>query len=424
MSNEDATATRDRYDDRHYDYVIVGAGMSGDAAAKGIREIDEQGTICLVGREPTQPVARPALSKKLWTDPDFAFDDAWLDTGEQTGATMLLGESVVGIDRAAGSVTTDARRTIEYGRLLIATSGSPGRLAVDDPAGTGLVVPFRTVDDYRFLRARAQHGTRAVVVGGSYIAVELAAALVQNDVDTDLVYRDDHLLGPMLPAGLVARLESRFARAGVRLTSGTGVDGGTVEAPEGPVRLVLSDGRTQDADIVLTGLGITLETAFVTEAGIETSDDGGVVVDEQLRSSDARVWAAGDVAQYPDAVLGRRRVEHVDNAKESGRQAGRNMAGADERYDHTPYYYSVLFEDRFEAVGALDTSLELVEDWQGDDDHLDRGVVYYVERSSDEPEKAHVRGVLLWNVEGARDAAREVVGASTVEVATLAGRIG
>ena len=418
----DPTTVTDRYD-----YLIVGAGMSADAAAKGIREIDTTGTIGLVGREPSPPVTRPALSKKLWTDPDFPFDDVWLGTEDLAGATLMLGESVVAVDPARRTVTTDAGGTLGYGRLLLATSGTPGNLTVDDPEGTGLVVPFRTVDDYTFVRERVRDGGHAVVVGGSYIATELAAALVQNDVDTTLIHREERLMGPILPAELVDRLEQRFTRAGVRLVPGTSADGASVAGPDGPVRLDLSGAESSgagiEADIAVAGFGITLETGFVTEAGIETSDDGGVVVDRTLRSSDPHVWAAGDVAQYPDKRLGRRRVEHVDHANESGRQAGRNMAGAEEPYTHTPYYYSMLFEDRYEAVGTLDSSLKLVTVWKGRDDPRDRGVVYYVTRESDRPDDVRVHGVLLWNVDGARDAAREIIGADTVAAASLPGLI-
>ena len=118
-----------------YDYVIVGAGMAGDAAAHGIREVDTEGSILLIGREPTGPVTRPALSKKLWTDPDFTFDQVWLPTADDTGAELLLGESVVGLDREARTVTTDAGLTLGYRELLLATSGEPRRVDGVEPSG-------------------------------------------------------------------------------------------------------------------------------------------------------------------------------------------------------------------------------------------------------------------------------------------------
>ena len=131
--------------------------------------------------------------------------------------------------------------------------------------------------------------------------------------------------------------------------------------------------------------------------GIATGD--GIVVDAHLRTDRAGVFAAGDVAEYPDRILGRRRVEHVDNAEQMGRQAGRNLAGAGEEYTHTPYYYSVVFGTRYEAVGTLDGSLETVEDWV---EPLERGVVYYLDDD-------RVVGVLLWNIDDRTDAARAVL---------------
>jgi NADPH-dependent 2,4-dienoyl-CoA reductase/sulfur reductase-like enzyme len=166
--------------------------------------------------------------------------------------------------------------------------------------------------------------------------------------------------------------------------------------------VTLDDGRTVAADGVVVGAGLQIETDLARSAGLEVDD--GVLVDDRLRTSDPHVWAAGDVAQYPDRLLGSRRVEHVDNATTMGRQAGRNLAGADEPYDHTPFFYSDLFELGYEAVGRLDASLETVEDWHADD--LGAGVVYYLDGG-------RVAGVLLWNVWDATDRAREVIATQT-----------
>ena len=151
------------------------------------------------------------------------------------------------------------------------------------------------------------------------------------------------------------------------------------------------------ADAVVSGLGIEVQTELAESSGIATGD--GIVVDAHLRTDRADVFAAGDVAEYPDRILGRRRVEHVDNAEQMGRQAGRNLAGAGEEYTHTPYYYSVVFGTRYEAVGTLDGSLETVEDWV---EPLERGVVYYLDDD-------RVVGVLLWNIDDRTDAARAVL---------------
>jgi NADPH-dependent 2,4-dienoyl-CoA reductase/sulfur reductase-like enzyme len=381
-----------------YDYVIVGAGMAGDAAAHGIREVDPDGTILVVGREPTAPVTRPALTKKLWTDPEFGFDQVWLPTAEEARAELLLGESVVAVDTAGRTVTTDADVTVGYGALLLATSGHPRRLpGVED---SGRVIYFRTVRDYERLRDLAGGGRHVVVVGGGYIGTELAAALVQNDTRVTLVFTQDVLTGSTFPDALARRVERRYAEAGVTLLRGAKVTA-TESGPDG-VTVTLDDGRTLEADGVVVGAGLEIETDLARSAGLEVDD--GVVVDDRLRTSDPHVWAAGDVAQYPDRLLGSRRVEHVDNATTMGRQAGRNLAGADEPYDHTPFFYSDLFELGYEAVGRLDASLETVEDWHADD--LGAGVVYYLDGG-------RVAGVLLWNVWDATDRAREVIATQT-----------
>jgi NADPH-dependent 2,4-dienoyl-CoA reductase/sulfur reductase-like enzyme len=377
-----------------YDYVIVGAGMAGDAAAHGIREVDPDGTILVVGREPTAPVTRPALTKKLWTDPEFGFDQVWLPTAEEARAELLLGESVVAVDTAGRTVTTDADVTVGYGALLLATSGHPRRLpGVED---SGRVIYFRTVRDYERLRDLAGGGRHVVVVGGGYIGTELAAALVQNDTRVTLVFTQDVLTGSTFPDALARRVERRYAEAGVTLLRGAKVTA-TESGPDG-VTVTLDDGRTLEADGVVVGAGLEIETDLARSAGLEVDD--GVVVDDRLRTSDPHVWAAGDVAQYPDRLLGSRRVEHVDNATTMGRQAGRNLAGADEPYDHTPFFYSDLFELGYEAVGRLDASLDTVEDWHAED--LGAGVVYYLDGG-------RVAGVLLWNVWDATDRAREVI---------------
>ncbi|VTR76716.1 Anthranilate 1,2-dioxygenase system ferredoxin--NAD(+) reductase component [Cellulomonas hominis] len=377
-----------------YDYVIVGAGMAGDAAARGIREVDADGTVAVVGREPTAPVTRPALTKDLWNDPGFTFDQVWLRTGEDTGADMVLGESVVGIDRAARTVTTDAGVTLRYGALLLATGGRPRHVdGVDD---SGRVIYYRTVRDYERLRDLAGGGRHVVVVGGGYIGTELAAALVRNDTRVTLVLPQDTLTSASFPGGLARHLDRVYEDAGVTLLRGARV-ASTVSGADG-VTVVLTDGREVAADGVVLGTGIVVETEVARAAGLDVDD--GVVVDEQLRTSDPHVWAAGDVARYPDRILGRRRVEHVDNATSMGRQAGRNLAGAGEAYDHTPFFYSDLFDAGYEAVGTLDASLTTVEDWHEDD--FGAGVVYYVDAD-------RVAGVLLWNVWDATDRAREVV---------------
>lgn len=394
-----------------YDFLIVGGGMVADAAAKGIREQGSEGTIGILGEEPTPPFPRPALSKKLWTDPDFTFDDAAMHTSEETGATFHLGSPVTGVDTEARTATTAAGDTFGYGTLLVATGGRPRRIEGLEPGDR--VLYFRDLADYNRLRELAQGRPRVVVVGGGYIGSEIAAALSQHDCEVTVVHPGEVLGDHVFPDALARRFESLFTDAGVRVHGGLKAVGGRADGDT--VVVELSDGSSLEADVVVVGLGISPDTDFLP-ADVARADDGGVRVDERLTTSVPGVLAAGDVAEYPDRILGRRRVEHVDNAGEMGSAVGRIMAGSTETYDHTPMFYSDVLGVGYEAVGTLDASLETVVD------ERDGGVVVYY---LDDQE---VRGVLLWDVEvdGGLDQARAVLAehARPTDASALVGRVG
>ena len=383
----------------HYDHVLVGGGMTADAAATAIAEATPDATVLIVSPDVDPPYTRPALSKKLWTDPDYTQADNDLGTVEATGAELRLRTRVESIDRDARTADLSDGTTVGWGSLLLATGGTPTDLGLPED---DRVIAFRTAADYRRLRSLSGEGRHVAVVGGSWIGTELAAALVQQGTRVSLVFPEDVLGAGVFPEELATSFARRFEEAGVELVGGHRVGGGTVD-DEG-VHLSLEPAGDDhdagdeplDADAVVLGLGITPATGLAEAAGLAVED--GIVVDATLRTDDPRVFAAGDVASYPDPILGRRRVEHVDNAKAQGATVGRIMAGSDERHEHTPYYYSKVFDLSYEAVGTLDASLETVVDRKGDDE----AVAYYLDEGV-------VRGVLLWNVEGARDAARAVL---------------
>ncbi|KTS13729.1 NAD(P)/FAD-dependent oxidoreductase [Microbacterium testaceum] len=377
----------------HFDHLIVGGGMVADTAARGIREIDANGSIGILSDDVDAPYTRPALSKKLWTDDEFTWDKVPLGTADDTGADIRLRTRVTAIRPEEREVDADGE-TFSYGTLLLATGGKPVALPIEDRSNGERALTFRTAEDYRRLRSLADEVDRIAVVGGGYIGSELAAALVQNGVDTVLIHTGAVLGDAVFPAALAERFEKLFRDAGVEIVAGSKVAGGDADATG--ARLELENGDVVRADAVVSGLGIEVATDLAEGAGLTVDD--GIIVDAQLRTSTDGVWAAGDVASYPDRILGRRRVEHVDNANEQGRAAGRNLAGAAEPYTHTPYYYSAVFGIRYEAVGTLDAALDTVEDWIDPE----RGVVYYLDDD-------RVVGVLLWNVEDARDAARKVL---------------
>ncbi|MGN0063936.1 MAG: NAD(P)/FAD-dependent oxidoreductase [Nocardioides sp.] len=392
-----------------YDHVIVGGGVASASAVSSIHERAPEASVLVVGAEADAPVYRPDLSKKLWLD-DGA--DAGASVLGLEGAEFRSGVTVERIDPDAHQVALDDGSVLTYGSLLLATGAAP-RTSGLRPGPR--VIHYRTVADYRALREVAVPGSQVVIVGGGYIGAEMASALAQNDVEVILVISSELVQAGMFPRSVARRVTDTFTAHGVRVVHGR-LSGGSVEHDRVLVRL--EDGREFTADAAVVGIGVTPRTDLASAAGIVVSDeDGGVVVDDHLRTSAADVYAAGDVASYPDTRLGQRRVEHVDAAESMGAAAGRVMAGGDEAYTHTPFFWSDLFDDGYEAIGELRSDLDVVEDFT--DDHA-QGVAYYLDGG-------RVRGVLLWNVWDSVPAAQalieETADAPLADPAALVGRI-
>jgi 3-phenylpropionate/trans-cinnamate dioxygenase ferredoxin reductase component len=367
-------------------YLIVGGGLTADGACKGIREVDPDGTIALVGEEPHPPYARPPLSKALWKGDDEK--TIWRGT-EELGVDLRLGRRIVSLDLGERVATDDEGQRHRYERLLLATGGRPRRLPFGDD-----VIYFRTLDDYRHLRTLADGGARFVVIGGGFIGSEIAAALTLNGCAVTMVFPEPGIAARIFPEDLSLALNDYYRNRGVELLPGVSVAG--IEQ----YRIMLGDGRTLEADAVVAGIGIEPNVQLAAEAGPPVKN--GIVVDALGRvGGRGDVFAAGDVAVFPVPSLGGEvRVEHEDHAKSHGRLVGANMAGAAEQYDHLPFFYSDLFDLGYEAVGELDSRLETLVELG---DLRDEGIVYYLD-DEDRP-----RGVLLWNLFGRLDEARALI---------------
>lgn len=372
-------------------YLIVGGGMTGDMAAKGIRDRDPDGRITLVGAEPHPPYKRPPLSKGLWKGAEES--TVWRQPAE--GVELRTGRRVVAVDLDARRATDDRGEEYAWEKLLLATGARPREI----PGAEG-VVYFRTLDDYRFVRERAVEGARFVVIGGGFIGSELAAALHDAGCRVTMVFPEPGIGHRLFPADLSAFVTDSYRERGVEVLAGETVSG--VEARGDGAVVRTGSGRALEADGVVAGLGVLPATELAEAAGLPVDD--GIVVDEYGRVDGREdVWAAGDVASFPVPALGTRmRIEHEDHANSHGRAVGANMAGAGVPYEHLPLFYSDLFDLGYEAVGAVDSRLETVERWL---EPNRKGVVGYVD------EERRPRGVLLWNVWDKADAARALISA-------------
>jgi NADPH-dependent 2,4-dienoyl-CoA reductase/sulfur reductase-like enzyme len=365
-------------------YLIVGAGMTGDMAAKGIRDHDPEGSITMVGADPNPPYKRPLLTKGLWQGAPE--EKLWREAAE--GVELVTGRRIVALDLAGHTATDDAGEEYRWEKLLLATGARPREI----PGAEG-VIWYRTLDDYRRLRETVSEGANVAVIGGGFIGSEIAAGLVGNGARVTMIFPEPGIGFRLFPNDLSASVTEYYREKGIEVLAGEMV------ASASGSKVETQSGRTIEADAVVAGLGVIPDTELAEAAGLEVDD--GIVVDEYGRvTGHEDVFAAGDVARFPVRALGTSmRIEHEDHANSHGRAVGANMAGADTPYDHLPFFYSDLFDLGYEAVGLVDSRLEAVENWQ---EPYRKGVVTYVE-------EGRPRGVLLWNVWDKLDAARELI---------------
>lgn len=373
----------------HYKYLIIGGGMTGDAAIRGIRDVDATAAVGLIGAESQPPYNRPPLTKGLWKgEPE---EKIWRQT-DSLGAELHLGRRAVQLDPKNRRLTDDRGGVYTYEKMLLATGGTPKRLP-GDPEG---IIYYRTYRDYRTLRDRVEESKRFAVIGGGFIGSEIAAALAMNGKRVTMILRGDGVGDHLFPPDLVKFLNGYYADKGVEIltvdevaaVSRTGVKQG----------ITTKHGRTLEVDGIIAGIGIAPNTQLAEAAGLKV--ENGIIVDEFLRTSQPEIHAAGDVANFYNPSLGARlRVEHEDNANDMGQAAGKNMAGEPEPYHHLPFFYSDLFDLGYEAVGDVNSKLTAVEDWK---EPYREGVVYYLN-------DGRVKGVLLWNVWEQVDNARKLI---------------
>jgi len=374
---------------KHYQYLIIGGGLTADPAVRGVRELDTEGSIGIISMEPDPPYTRPNLSKGLWKG--HPIEKIWRHT-QNLNAELHLGRKVIHLDPLEKCVRDEKGDEYTFDKVLLAMGGSPIRL----PFGEDNIIYFRSLQDYRHLRAISERGENFLVIGGGFIGSEIAAALTIVGKKVVMIFPQEAIGASIYPSDLAQFLNDYYRQKGVEIVTNDSV--ANVEKHGTRFTVQTRSGRTFEADGVVAGIGIRPNLELAQQAGLHV--ENGIVVDEHLRTSAPGVFAAGDIANFYHQVLGKRvRVEHEDNAIRMGKLAGRNMAGANESYFHVPMFYSDLFELGYEAVGDLSSKLETVTDWQ---EPFKKGMVYYLNNG-------RVRGVLLWNVWDKIPAARTLL---------------
>ncbi|MFJ5599944.1 NAD(P)/FAD-dependent oxidoreductase [Micromonospora parva] len=331
-------------------FVIVGAGLAGAKAAQTLRETGFGGEIVLLGEEPEQPYERPSLSKGLLLggtadrESVFVHEAGWY---AEHAVDLRTGTRVTGIDRAGRQVELAGGQRIGYDALLLATGATPRRLEVPGADLDG-VLSLRTLPDSDRVAFALVDGGHLVVVGAGWIGLEVAAAARQRGATVTVVERSELPLLRLLGPGIARVFADLHRDHGVTFRFGAAVQ---EFRGEGRVSAVLlGDGTELPADAVVVGVGVGPNVALAERAGLVVGN--GVVVDQALRSSDPRIYAAGDIANAYHPLYGTHlRLEHWATALHSGPTAARSMLGAEVVYDRLPYFYTDQYDLGMEYTG-------------------------------------------------------------------------
>jgi len=325
--------------------VIVGAGAAGNAAAEMLRREGYSGPVLLIGADSSVPYDRPNLSK------DYLAGNApeeWIPLRSREfyanhQIELMLGRRVASIDPKNRRVVLDSGESPPYDALLLATGADPVKLPIPG-ADLPRVHLLRTLADSRAIITEAQKGRRAVVIGASFIGLEVAASLRARGVEVAVAAPESVPMERTMGVEL-----GRFIR---KLHEEHGVEfhlGQTARSIESST-VTLADGRTLPADFVVAGVGVRPTVSLASAAGLAV--DNGVLVNEWLQTSAPDIYAAGDIARWPDPHSGERiRVEHWVVAERQGQTAARNMLGAKQRFDAVPFFWSAHYDVTISYVG-------------------------------------------------------------------------
>jgi 3-phenylpropionate/trans-cinnamate dioxygenase ferredoxin reductase subunit len=409
--------------DRRVEFLLIGGGMASAHCAAELRRRGADGTILLVTREAEPPYERPPLSKEYLRGESersdaYVHEPAWY---EENDVELMTGTNVLGLDLDARTAKVHKAGEVEFGQALLGTGARVNILHEVDGAqldGIHYLRAFKNADE---ISEEAEAAERVVMVGGSYIACEVAASLTAKGTSCTCVMRED------VPLSLTFGEEVGRYFEGVLRAHGVEIYGGEeVEAflGDGTVRGVRTRrGREVEGELVVVGAGVHPEVMLAERAGLEVSD--GIVCDARLETSAEGVFAAGDVCSYNSAVHGRRlRIEHWDVALQQGRYAGKAMLGEPEPYREVPYFFSDLADwSSLEYVGPASEWDEVL--FRGDPDS-DEFLAWYlkdgkvaaalsVERSEDLP---HARRLLVEGTDVSAD--REALADPDVDLEGIA----
>ncbi len=396
--------------DRRVDHLLIGGFAAAHCAAE-LRKRGAEGSILLVGREPHPPYERPPLSKEYLRG-EASEKDAYVnDPGwyEENGVELLAETSVMSLDAGARTAKLQTREEVEFGNALVATGARVNILHHLEGARLEGIHYLRVLGNSDAIRAEAAEAEHVVLIGGSYIASEVAASLTAKGTKCTMVMLEDVAMSRAFGEEVGRYFHDVLDSHGVDLVTGDELE---AFLGDGRVKAIRTkSGREIEGDVVVVGAGVHPETMLAERAGLEV--DNGIVCDSKLETSVEGIFAAGDACSYDSVVHGRRlRVEHWDVALQQGQHAARGLMGETEPYRAVPYFFSDLADwTSLEYVGPAERWGEVV--WRGDRDagefsvwYLDGGRVVAALSVGRSEDLQHARRLIESgaDVSGAKDA--------------------
>ena len=328
---------------REVDFLIIGGGDAGFAAAQTLREEGAEGSVVIVSRDPDPPYDRTAVSKgflggeKSRADVTLGGED-WFT---ENNVELLTRTSAMKLDPEAHTVTLANKEELKYGKLLLATGANVRRLRLDGCDLDGIHY-LRALGNADHIRNDTAEHQRVALVGGSYIATEVAATLTALGRQCTLIMQEDVTLERTFGKTAGGFFQKALTDHGVTIHAGEDVE--RFEGAGRVAAVVTKKGTRVEADAVVVGVGVAPDVMLASKAGLTIGERGGVLTDSRLQSSAPDVYAAGDIAEYESVIHGGKhvRIEHWDVAENQGKTAALNMLGRDQAHEVIPYFFSDL----------------------------------------------------------------------------------
>jgi len=328
---------------REVDFLIIGGGDAGFAAAQTLREEGAEGSVVIVSRDPDPPYDRTTVSKgflggeKSRADVLLGGED-WFT---ENNVELLTRTSAMKLDPEAHTVTLANKEELKYGKLLLATGANVRRLRLDGCDLDGIHY-LRALGNADHIRNDTAEHQRVALVGGSYIATEVAATLTALGRQCTLIMQEDVTLERTFGKTAGGFFQKALTDHGVTIHAGEDVE--RFEGAGRVAAVVTKKGTRVEADAVVVGVGVAPDVMLASKAGLTIGERGGVLTDSKLQSSAPDVYAAGDIAEYESVIHGGKhvRIEHWDVAENQGKTAALNMLGRDQAHEVIPYFFSDL----------------------------------------------------------------------------------